>query len=98
MFGITATKYDSKVYAEQLADFLPDKIVDAHIHLWEPKAKEGYARSSNLVTWTELVAPDCTYEDLMASYDTMFPDKRVYPVLMTTFIRYSFQTSSGSGS
>ena len=84
MFGITATKYDSKVYAEQLADFLPDKIVDAHIHLWEPKAKEGYARSSNLVTWTELVAPDCTYEDLMASYDTMFPDKRVYPVLMTT--------------
>ena len=84
MFGITATKYDSKVYAEQLADFLPDKIVDAHIHLWEPKAKEGYARSANLVTWPELVAPDCTYEDLMASYDTMFPDKRVYPVLMTT--------------
>ena len=84
MFGITATKYDSKVYAEQLADFLPDKIVDVHIHLWEPKAKEGYARSSNLVTWPELVAPDCTYEDLMVSYDTMFPDKRVYPVLMTT--------------
>lgn len=84
MFGITATPYDRKVYTEQLADFLPDKIVDAHIHLWEPKAREGYARSSSLVTWTELVAPDCTYEDLMASYETMFPGKRVYPVLMTT--------------
>lgn len=82
MFGITATPYDQKVYAEQLADFLPDTIVDIHVHLWEPKAKEGYLGSANLVTWPDLVAPDCTYEDLMASYATMFPDKRVYPVLM----------------
>ena len=84
MFGIIATPYDRKVYAEQLADFLPDKIVDAHIHMWEPKAREGYARSSSLVAWTEMVAADCTYEDLMASYETMFPGKRVYPVLMST--------------
>ena len=41
MFGITATPYDQKVYAEQLADFLPDTIVDLPVHLWELKAKEG---------------------------------------------------------
>lgn len=84
MFGIEATAYDRKVYTEQLADFLPDKMVDVHVHLWTPECRENYARSSNLVTWPELVAPDCTYEDLMASYETMFPGKHVYPVLMTT--------------
>ncbi len=83
MFGMEATAYDKKVYAEQLRDFLPDKLVDAHVHLWTPESRKDYLRSDNLVTWTELVAPDCTYEDLMASYETMFPDKKVYPVLMT---------------
>lgn len=84
MFGIESTAYDRKVYNEQLKDFLPDKLVDVHVHLWTPESREGYAHSDNLVTWPDLVAPDCTYEDLMASYTTMFPDKKVYPVLMTT--------------
>ncbi len=83
MFGVNATPYDRQVYETHLADFLPDVIVDAHIHMWPPIARENYKSSENLVTWTDLVAPDCTYEDLMASYETMFPGKRVLPVLMT---------------
>lgn len=84
MFGFEPTAYDRKVYEEQLKDFLPENIIDAHIHLWTPECREGYKRSTNLVTWTEVVAPDCTYEDLMASYKAMFPDKNVKAVLMTT--------------
>ena len=34
MFGIQLTDYDKKVYEEKLADFLPDKIIDAHAHVW----------------------------------------------------------------
>lgn len=83
MFGIEATNFDKQVYAKELADFLPDKIVDAHVHLWTPEAKQNVARSSKVVSWPDLVAPDCTYEDLMASYDTMFPQKKVVPVIMT---------------
>lgn len=84
MFGMQATAYDRKVYAEQLADFLPDRMVDAHIHLWTPTCREEYHRSESLVQWPERVAPDCSFEDLMASYETMFPGKQVFPVLMTT--------------
>jgi len=84
MFGIQATDYDKKVYAEQLADFLPDSIVDAHVHLWTPECQKKYSTKAELVSWPGLVASDCTYEDLMASYATMFPGKTVHPVLMTT--------------
>lgn len=83
MFGIEATAYDHRVYEEQLRDFLPDVLVDAHVHLWTPQGREGYAHAESLVTWPDLVAPHCSYEDLIASYATMFPDKTVYPVLMT---------------
>ena len=35
MFGYVMSDYDKKVYAEQLADFLPDKMIDAHAHIWK---------------------------------------------------------------
>ena len=37
MFGVNVTDYDRKVYEEELADFLPDNILDAHVHIY----KEG---------------------------------------------------------
>ncbi len=85
MFGVHVTDYDRKVYFEQLADFLPDKIIDSHIHLWKkemsrirPEERKGCD------SWSVRVAEDCTIEDLLASYDQMFPGKTVKPVLMTT--------------
>lgn len=83
MFGINLTDYDKKVYEEKLADFLPDKIVDCHIHLSlldqlidDPDNHKG------LVTWPSLVAPDMTIEDMEESYLQMFPGKEVKAVLM----------------
>ena len=84
MFGMKATPYDLRVYEEQLADFLPDRMIDVHVHLWTPEARENYHRSENLVTWPERVGPDCTIEDLLESYRVMFPGKSMRPVLMTT--------------
>ena len=84
MFGMQATPYDRRVYEEQLADFLPDHLIDVHVHLWTQAMRENYQRSENLVTWPDLVAPDCTIEDLLESYRVMFPGKTVRPVLMTT--------------
>ena len=83
MFGFKATEYDKKVYEEELRDFLPDSIIDAHVHIWTPECREGYRTSEKLVSWPDLVAADCTYEDLMSSYETMFPGKRVRAALMT---------------
>ena len=84
MFGVEVTGYDKKVYEEQLKDFLPDNIIDVHIHLWEPGTKRNEDNATKgMQSWVDLVAPDCTYEDLEKSYEQMFPDKKVKAVLMT---------------
>ena len=36
------TEYDKKVYEEQLKDFLPDKIIDIHTHIYP----DGIARKA----------------------------------------------------
>ena len=84
MFGIEPTAYDARVYEEKLRDFLPEVIVDAHVHLWTPFCREGFSHPESLVSWPDLVAPDCSFEDLESSYAAMFPGKKVRAVLMTT--------------
>ena len=83
MFGIESTPRDREVYEETLRDFLPDAIVDCHVHLWTPRCREGFLHPDSLVSWPDLVAADCTFEDLEASYRAMFPGKKVRAVLMT---------------
>ena len=83
MFGMQETAYDKKVYSEQLAGFLPDRMIDVHVHIWKKGMKETANRHSGVVSWPDLVAADCSIEDLLASYATMFPGKTVRPVLMT---------------
>lgn len=84
MFGVEVTDYDRKVYAERLADFLPDKLIDVHVHLWKEGMMRDREHRKGCVSWPQRVAPDCTYEDLMQSYGQMFPGRTVKPVLMTT--------------
>ena len=32
---VDITEYDSRVYREQLEDFLPDRFIDCHTHIWK---------------------------------------------------------------
>lgn len=83
MFGINVTDYDKLIYEEYLRDFLPDKMIDIHVHLWtDGMEREGSESRKGMVDWTKLVAPDCTIEDLLHSYTQMFPGKSMKPVLM----------------
>ena len=83
MFGVQLTDYDKKVYEEKLADFLPEKMIDAHAHVWTNgmKRKKPEERKG-CVSWTELVAPNMTYEDIYETNRILFPGKTVTPVLM----------------
>jgi len=81
MFGIELNSYDKKVYEEKLADFLPERMIDVHTHIWKEEFRNT-SRPPGLVSWPSLVAPECTVEDLRHSYTQMFPGKIVYPVLM----------------
>ena len=79
---------DRKVYEEELAPFLPEKIIDTHTHVWLKKFKfaepEGKKRA---VTWPALVAEDNPIEDLLETYNLMFPDKTVTPLIFTSITR-----------
>ena len=64
MFGYKMSDYDKKVYAEQLADFLPDKMIDAHAHIWKKEFDPATTEEQKAcVSWTRMVAEDCSIED-----------------------------------
>ncbi|MBE6574953.1 MAG: hypothetical protein E7654_01610 [Ruminococcaceae bacterium] len=80
--GITVTDYDREVYEKELRDFLPDKIIDCHIHIWKREFQPPVPNRRGLVNWPWMVAKDCTFEDMELSYKQFFPDKKVTAVLM----------------
>ncbi len=72
------TDYDKKVYEEQLAEFLPNKMIDIHTHIYKKEFPEwGTANGGS--SWPARVAEDCTVEDLLQTYRDMFPGKTVIP-------------------
>ncbi|MBQ4321441.1 MAG: amidohydrolase family protein [Oscillospiraceae bacterium] len=81
----TVTDFDRQFYKEKLQDFLPEKIIDVHTHVWlkEMKAKKKEA-VKRTVSWPSMVAADNSAEDLMETYKLMFPDKKVTPVIFTS--------------
>ncbi|MBR5496906.1 MAG: amidohydrolase [Clostridia bacterium] len=86
LFEVTA--YDKKVYEEELKDFLPDKILDVHTHVWLDKYCDHDNESNQEVrisTWPELVALDNSFEDLQETYRLMFPGKDVKALMFTTY-------------
>ena len=82
------TPYDKQVYEQELRDFLPDKILDVHTHVWlnslngEPERKPDEPQRT--VTWPSLVAADNSIEDLQETYRLMFPGKDVKALMFTS--------------
>lgn len=80
------TDYDKKIWEEELKDFLPQKIVDAHTHVYKceffdpPKAGE----EKRTVTWVETIAKDNPIEDLQETYELMFPGKDVSAMMFVS--------------
>ena len=63
----TVTDYDKKVYEEELRDFLPDKMIDIHTHIWleslrPRKVLPGEVRRT--VTWPDQKTFVCTVATL----------------------------------
>ncbi len=72
------TEYDKKVWEEELKDFLPEKILDVHTHVYKEEFIEKSAsEEKRSVTWIETVASENPIEDLQETYKLMFPDKDV---------------------
>lgn len=80
MFNLTMNDYDRKVYEEELKNFLPDRFIDLHVHIWK-NTFTPQGDSNGGATWTHLVADEMTGSDLMDALNRMFPGKKVTPLV-----------------
>ena len=83
MFGVNVTDYDRKVWEEELKDFLPDKIIDCHVHIYKEEMQKWESEDrKGCVMWPHIVAPDLQIDDMWQSFSQMFPGKKVSAVIM----------------
>ena len=79
---------DRRIYEEELKDFLPEKMIDIHTHVWlkalRPPMPLSPGEVKRTVTWPSLVAEDNSVEDLQETYRLMFPGKQVTPLMFTS--------------
>jgi len=72
---------DRKAYSERIRDFVPDRMIDVHTHLWLGRHRGSFNDPRRITTWPDRVAEESPIEELMATYDLMFPGKRVTPLV-----------------
>ena len=83
---------DKRIYEEALKDFLPERMIDIHTHLWCKEFVEEVNTpsrpSGRVVRWPSLVADTNPIEDLQETYRLMFPGKEVSALCFTTRVPY----------
>jgi len=73
---------DLDFYQKYIKDFLPDRIIDVHTHVWLDEFRiSDVVFPERAVKWPSMVAKDNSMEDLMETYRLMFPDKTVKALL-----------------
>lgn len=76
---------DRHFFEEHLRDFLPNRLIDIHTHVWRAAdIPAGMRRDPRTVSWPSRVAADNPIEDLMETYRLMLPGKEVTPLIFAT--------------
>ena len=78
---------DRQFYHDRLKDFLPERIIDIHTHVWldEHKSKTDVRGTA----WSQKVTKNNSLEDLMATYALLFPGKKITPLLFACALSLS---------
>ena len=86
LFPVTA--YDKSVYRDELADFLPAKMIDIHAHCYatsgEREPVPGEVKRT--VSWPSKVASVNPIEDLLETYSLLLPEQEVVPLIFANTI------------
>lgn len=72
---------DRAFYTAHLADFLPARMIDVHTHVWLSAHSGLLRRQVRGAKWPARVAQECPIEELLETYQLMFPDKQVTPLI-----------------
>ncbi|MCV7225138.1 amidohydrolase family protein [Mycolicibacterium komossense] len=83
MTPLELTDYDRQFYAERIHDFLPERIVDCHTHIWttDHLLPPDAAPPSRSAAWASSVAVVHPVEQLVATYAAVLDGKSVIPVV-----------------
>jgi len=82
---VELNEVDRRVYEEELRDFLPEKMIDIHTHVWLDRLKKNVKRD-RVVSWPSLVAKENPIEDHLECYRMLFPGKKVTPMIFTSLV------------
>jgi len=78
---------DHEFYEKRLRDWMPDKIIDIHTHVWLKRFREkSKNKLTRTVSWPSMVAAENPVEHLIETYKLMFPGKTVTPLMFTTIV------------
>ena len=73
---------DRECYTDFIKDFLPDKIIDIHTHVYlKGNLIQNEKADKRLAGWPMLVAEDNSFKDILETYELMFPGKTVIPLM-----------------
>jgi predicted TIM-barrel fold metal-dependent hydrolase len=77
---------DTEYYQTHIRDFVPDRMVDMHTHVWkaELRKRKPSTGTRRTVSWPSLVARENPIEDLLTTYELMFPGKHVTPLIFAS--------------
>ena len=85
MYGYKMSEYDHEVYQSKIADFVPEKIIDAHTHIFTKDCKKKVKlKHEGLVKWTSIVYDELSIEDFHETYKTMLPKTETIPIVFGT--------------
>ena len=91
------TEVDRLFYQNHLRDFLPEKIIDVHTHVWLEKFRAGEsATNARVVRWPSRVARENSIEDLIETYRLMFPGKEVKPLIFGSVLSLNDDAEGGN--
>lgn len=79
---IEVKPYDTELYKSNIESFLPDKIIDIHTHMWLSRLRQK--RNPEKMSWAGRIADENPAEDLILTYEKLFPGKKVLPLTFSS--------------
>lgn len=86
---------DRIFYKEQLRDFLPEKMIDIHTHVYQKQFLANQKDTVN-VSWPSLVAAESPVEELLETYHLLFPGKTVTPLIFSSLLNRNDDFQGGN--
>lgn len=66
-----------KVYEEKISPFLPERIIDIHVHIGLPEFVSPVKPERLAGMWAMEIANSYSWQEMLESFALMFPDKQV---------------------